>query len=93
VKILYVEIVDSWGAFNDLQYGCSGTSSRKRVVKIELTPDQEKLIEPKECGSNCGNKMFETVNVLCIQDDPTEPEAKDADIEPCHCDVCEGLVE
>jgi hypothetical protein len=64
---LYVEMFDSWAAFNESNYGCSVPSGCRRIVKIKLTEEQIKQLEPRECGSNGNNIMYESVNPLCIQ--------------------------
>lgn len=66
---LYIEFFDSWGAYQDLQFGTSSTTSRKRIKKIKLTEDQIKEIKPLCTGNNRGEQKFETMNVLSIQKD------------------------
>jgi len=65
---LYVEMFDGWNAFQESNYGCSNPSGCRRIVKLELTPEQIELIKPRFCGSNGTNEMYESVNPLCIQD-------------------------
>lgn len=65
---LYVEFVDSWGAYNDSMMGFS-TNNRRRIKKIKLTEDQIKELKPKYVGESGNQKIYEQINVLSIQED------------------------
>ena len=58
---LYVEMVDT------ARIAIIGEPATRRIVMIELTPEQEKLITPLETGSSGGNKYYEEVRPLSIQ--------------------------
>jgi len=64
---LYIEMFDGWTAFHESQYGCSTPAGCRRIVKIQLTPEQIEQIKPRETGNSGGTKMFESVNPLSIQ--------------------------
>lgn len=60
---LYVEFADTNGAWIETQMGLP-TSHNIRIKRIKLTEEQIKELQPRETGLN----TFETVNVICIQD-------------------------
>lgn len=66
---LYVEMFDSWGAYNDMESGSGRPTSSRRVVKIKLTPEQLELIKPRRTGNQGKTEMYESVNLICLQDD------------------------
>lgn len=65
---LYVEFADTWGAWHDQSMGFSA-ASRKRIKKIKLTEEQIKELEPRHIGDSGGKKIYESVNILSIQED------------------------
>lgn len=64
---LYVEMFDCWAAFHEAQFGCSNPTGCRRIVKVELTPEQIEKITPRKTGNNGKTEMFESVNPLSIQ--------------------------
>ncbi len=66
---LYVEMFAGWTAFQEAQLGATSASSCKRIVKIKLTDEQLEKIKPKKTGKSGTTEYFESVNVLCLQED------------------------
>jgi len=64
---LYVEMFDGWTAFHESQCGCSNPTGCRRIVKLELTPEQVEKIKPMKTGNQGQTEMFESVNPICIQ--------------------------
>ena len=62
---LRVNFVDDWGAMQSMQFtsGCPVQPSR-RMVEIELTPEQVEAITRKHVGSSSGNKVFESIESM-----------------------------
>ena len=66
---LYVEFVNTRLAWEEAQMGF-GISSNRRIKKIKLTEEQIKELEPRSTGLQAyGRETFETVNVICLQED------------------------
>ena len=65
---LYVEFANTYDAWVDAQMGFA-TSARRRIKRIKLTDEQIKELQPKRVYRNGDTEIYETVSVLCIQDE------------------------
>ena len=63
MKVLYVVMTDTWYMV------CTNEPPRRRVVAVPLTPEQERLIEPKCVGKGSGEEHFEEVAPVSIQEE------------------------
>ena len=62
MMILYVDMV------NDAIIGLANEPARHRIVVIQLTPEQEKLIQPELCGQSGSTQYFEQAIPISIQE-------------------------
>lgn len=62
MKYLYVTM------FNDGLFSAT-QEIEHRVIRIPLTPEQEKMIEPRVTGSNGRTPLTETLRPISIQDE------------------------
>jgi len=69
-KYLYVEFIDNHDVVNAIDYvgNDAGEIPKHRVVKVKLTNEQAKLLEPKHF-SNRGPDMVEIIRPICIQEE------------------------
>ena len=58
-KYLYVEMFDGNTAFHESNLGCSNPSGCKRIVRLKLTDEQIKQIEPQKTGNNGHNVFYD----------------------------------
>ena len=68
MKYLYVEMFDHWNAYHEIYMGSAATNC-KRIIKVPLTNEQERMIEPAICGQDAGRQHFEKINPICIQEE------------------------
>ena len=62
-KVLYVQAIDEWVMV------CTNEACNKRMIKIVLTDEQVKLLEPRCVGADSGTKRFERIIPISIQDE------------------------
>jgi hypothetical protein len=43
--------------------------TKKRIVKVQLTDEQIEVLSPREIGTNVGQKIYEDMRLICIQED------------------------
>ncbi len=68
-KYLYVEFLDAWDAYASAQICDRGEAVKSRIVKIALSAPQSVLLEPKKVGKNQGKDIFESMRLICIQEE------------------------
>lgn len=61
--------------FNDFPCACADLENtgympplNYRFVDIELTPEQEEKLKPRELGKNCGRPTYEIREILGLED-------------------------
>lgn len=64
---LLVVINDSLMVALHREYSGADCAVSRRVVEIELTPEQKKLLELQQIGVNCGHKMYETIESVTLK--------------------------
>lgn len=69
-KYLYIEFINNWGKQISISMDI-GTDFpiKRRIVKIKLTDEQIKQLEPKKIGRSKGNDIYEDMRILCIQEE------------------------
>jgi len=70
MKYLYVKFIDTHTPYLLLMHENIGVQAPARVVKIPLTEEQVRMLEPQCVGELGGKKCYEMVEVICIQEEP-----------------------
>lgn len=66
---LIVELVNTFRTRLAVHHENDHIPFRRRIVCIELTPDQIKKLEPKKLGTDQGADVFEELGNIWVQDD------------------------
>lgn len=67
-KYLYVEFINNWDRITSKEMDSElDIPIKRRMVKIQLTPEQIKQLEPKIVGNNAERDIQEEVRLICIQ--------------------------
>ena len=69
MKYLYIEFIDTWAAVCSAQIVDKPEPVRSRIVKIELTDEQQAALKPKKIGKGQNGDVFEGYRLLCLQED------------------------
>ena len=65
---LHIILADTWRSIMTREMTNQAVPFTKRVVTIELTPEQEEAVKPQHVGTNGGVDMYEEILEVIVEE-------------------------